>query len=975
MAHSVRPEHSAFEDYTRRLQGDDKQRARYALGALLSATLEGSGWRIDISGELIHRSQRYDMDGTIRDHWGLPRGYWRALPVDTALPPNIAATYPLDNLLIANTQTAALIQSGEEVARVDDLNDTKALAALLTRFYNCQHEAFAAFDRIADGIGDAVTTAGKAVNAAVKAAHTENPKFIGMYEVLLELCRGALNPTIRQDAVDEMLVQHVLALPLLEAALKLENFVKRNLVASEIEKVTVALVGVNFNRAETLKPLQPLYDAARSAAAHLDVFHDIETFVTTVYERFFRGFSVEMVDSRDETHTPQPVVNFMNALVLEVLENEFGITPGSDKFVMLDPAAGTGNFIADMLRRTHENTLDGLYTQRLYANEVMLLPYYLASLQIEHVYHTRRSSYVPFNGLSFVDTLTLTGSGDSGIPADENAERIEQQRDANITVIISDPPYDLRQLSANDTTRSRTYPSIDQKVRATYVNGDITGAAKSAPQDAYIKFLRWATDRLGDRDGVVCMLTDNRFTDQDAFDGVRKRLLQDFTRIYHVDLRGSSAQMIRGVEREIGITLAIRSGKHKERRLYYYHVPEEWHRVDILQWLGEMAPNPGVASVQEPLLKGIKWHPLLPDERYTWLARRSVASSRDTRIASGMDVIRIFKEWSGGVQATRDAIAYNFDRTTLAAYLNQYHGIVFDPKKIRQVEYRPFTRKYGYYDGSLVPQKGIFARVFPDEAAEKENRVIWVRIAPEAPVFALVVNRIAVNLPEQGTKCFPLYIYDEDGSNRRDNIADWVLTRFRDQYGDDGISKWQIFHYIYAMLHHPTYRMRCANITRHDLPRVPFVPDAKGFRSFAEAGERLAELHLDYEGARKFSLHWAHDGLTTVSFRVEKMQLNPDKRTVRVNDAFTLEGIPVEAFGYRIGNLSALEWLIEQYQITKDIETGLDSNPNHFKDERYVISLVERVVYISVETVRIMRELAATQLRSIDTILKDMGGG
>ncbi len=966
--------HAAFEEYTRRLNGDDEGQKRYALGALLEATTAAGGWKVDIGGELIHRSQRYDMDGTIRDQWGLPRGYWRALPQDTSLPVTIAGTYPLDNLLVANTEEMALIQEGKEVGRVEALSDKKAVAELLTRFFSCENAAFDGFAKVAGEIKPLVAGVGNAIDKAIKAAHSENPKFIGLYEVFLELCRGALNPNIRQDAVDEMLIQHVLALPLLQAGFKLEDFVKRNLIASEIDKVIVALSDSNFDREATLKPLQPLYDAAKEAATKLAVFHDSETFISTIYEHFFRGFSIDIVDTRDAVHTPQSIVNFMNALVLEVLETEFTRTPASDNFVLMDPAAGTGNFVANILRRTSEKDLATLYNERLFANEVTLLPYYLAALHIEHVYYARTGKATPFGGLGFVDTLTLTGQAAGGVPTDDNAERIEQQRDAEVTILVGDPPYDLRQLSENDTTRNRLYPEIDKQVRTTYVNGDITGAAKSAPEDAYIKFLRWATDRLGQRDGVVCLFTDNRFTDQDAFDGVRKRLLEDFTRVYHVDLRGSSTQALRGVEREIGITLAIRSAKHKNRRLYYYRVPEAWHRIDILQWLGEMAPNPGVATAEVSVLQSLKWHVLLPDDRHTWLMRRSVDSSKDTRVASGMDVIRIFKEWNNGLQVKRDAITYNFDRIRLAAYLNQYQNIVFDPKHIREVQYRPFTRKFGYYDDSFITNKGIAPRAFPTTETEKENRLIWTRIAPEAPVFALMVGRMPVSLPDPGTQCFPLYIYDEDGGNRRDNIADWVLTRFRDEYDDAKISKWQIFHYIYALLHHPTYRMRCANVTRHDLPRIPFVGDVKAFRKFAEAGEKLAELHLDYETTRKFTLNWQHDGYTTVSFRVDKMKLNPDKHTVRVNDAFTLEGIPEDTFGYRIGNLSALEWLINQYQTSQDTESGLDSNPNNFKGERYVIGLVERVVFISVQTVQIQRELAGTPLRHIDSLLKSLGG-
>jgi len=203
-------------------------------------------------------------------------------------------------------------------------------------------------------------------------------------------------------------------------------------------------------------------------------------------------------------------------------------------------------------------------------------------------------------------------------------------------------------------------------------------------------------------------------------------------------------------------------------------------------------------------------------------------------------------------------------------------------------------------------------------------------------------------------QCFPFYVYDEDGTNRRENITDWALGRFRERYDDPAVTKWDIFHYVYGVLHHPGYREKFADNLKRDLPRVPFMGD---FRAVSEAGRRLADLHVGYETVEPWPLRWVYAEDTPLSYWVEKMRLNKGKTELVVNESLTLADIPPEAFDYRLGNRSALEWVIDQHQVTTDKRSEITSDPNRPDDPESIVRLVERVVRVSVETLEIVKGL------------------
>jgi predicted helicase len=510
---------------------------------------------------------------------------------------------------------------------------------------------------------------------------------------------------------------------------------------------------------------------------------------------------------------------------------------------------------------------------------------------------------------------------------------------------------------------------------------------------------------LQGRDGVVCYITNNGFINGVAFDGFRRHLQTDFSQIYHFDLggnvrtnrRGQSVSNVFDIRVGVGITLAIRK-QGLPSGIFWHQIPSSLSKQEKLDYL-----------VKFETVQNLDWQQLYPDTRHSWLVPEN-ADEFSQFLPMGSKAAKrsknpqtIFATYSGGVKTNRDAIVYDFRRQTLIdrmqtfteaynAEVDRYkrHGkklkgrdlddfvsyseikwssdlktnlqreryADYNDAKIRPSIYRPFTRQFLFFDRLLNERVYQLPSIFPTAASEAENRVIWLKVGSAWPMFALMVNHIPDLLPQSGSQCFPFYTYDEDGGNRRENITDWALQQFQTHYGDAKITKWDIFHYVYALLHHPAYRERYADALKRDLPRLPYAPD---FWVFARAGAQLADLHLNYEEIDPYPLTYVWQDGAKLDYRVEKMRLRNKKREVEVNPALTLKGIPPQAYEYKLGNHSALEWVIDQYQVKTDKHSGIESDPNNPDDPDYIVELVGRVVAVSLQTVDIVAGLGEIQ--------------
>ncbi len=549
--------------------------------------------------------------------------------------------------------------------------------------------------------------------------------------------------------------------------------------------------------------------------------------------------------------------------------------------------------------------------------------------------------YLPFEGLCFVDTLDLAEGAQTLLPFmnEKNSQRVERQKGTPLTVIIGNPPYNVGQINENDNNKNRAYNVIDGRIRDTYVK-DSQATNKNALYDAYVRFFRWATDRLQGRDGIVCYVTNNNFMDSVAFDGMRKHFLSDFTTIYHVDLagnarKGSGSQNVFGIRVGVGITIAIRSQNHTDHRLLYHHVPEFATRKEKLDYLTLNVKADGRYNA----LNTLDWRTLTPDQRHSWHVVQNTTEfeallpigTKATKSSKDPDVQAIFKTFSGGVKTNRDEVAYSFDReelvTTVQRFIEAYNGEIFryqragKPKdvdnfvryeqikwsrdlkldlvrgnyaefaehKIRTSIYRPFCKRYLFFDRVLNEEVYVFPRIFPTPSSEQENRVFCTVTEAQIPFSAQMTNVLpCIHYGGRQIQAFPFYTYDEDGSNRRENITDWALKQFQTHYHDSTITKWDIFYYVYGVLHHPAYREKYADNLKRDLPRIPYLAD---FRSVSTIGSQLADLHLNYESIAPYDLQYVWKPDRPVSYRVEKLKLSKDRDAITVNDSLTLRGI------------------------------------------------------------------------------------
>ncbi len=985
---------------------------RSAFQSLLAAFAQTVGWTLVPEQKLTVGKHIIRPDGTLRDAINLRCGYWEAKDADDDLDveirKKITSGYPTTNSIFEDTRRAVLYQDGRREFEAD-LTQQRQLIDLLERFIHYKDPNIEGFERAVREFKETIPDLAHGLKDRIKAEHARNKAFVAAFGTFLELCHSSLDPHMSSETVDEMLVQHLLTERLFRTIFNNPDFANRNVIAREIEKVIQALTSREFNRYEFLKSLDRYYIAIEEAARTLPDWTEKQHFLNTVYESFFQGFSTKQADTHGIVYTPQEIVDFMCASVDVVLQREFSTSLSEPSVQILDPATGTGNFLVNLIQK-HINGSDLAYKYQndLFCNEIMLLPYYIASLNIEHAYYERTHEYTPFEGIAFADTLNIEGQRVQqeklAIFSERNTERVIRENNAPIMVVIGNPPYNVGQLNENDNNKNRKYSVVDERINKTYAK-DSKATLNTKLYDAYVKFFRWAVDRLRGRDGIICFVSNNSFVDQIAFDGMRKNLLKDFNQIYHLDLHGNvrknpklsgTTHNVFGIQVGVGITIAARISSSPARKLYYYRVPEFWRKTEKLAFLARSGN-----------IDGITWQELLPDEKYNWIteglqsdfANFLPMGTKEAKLARQAEVQTLFKTYSLGISTNRDSVVYNFNyqnlSTRIESFIENYNAEVarwfrnerpkdvdnfvhydkikwsrnlkrdlqnehyaqFTTEAIRKSLVRPYLNKWLYYADILIDERGTTNSIFPTAFAENENKTICISgVGSNKPFQCLVSNTIpCLDLLEK-TQCFPYYTYAEDGSSRRENITDWALAQFRAQYGD-AVTKWDIFHYVYAMLHHPMYRERYAENLKRDLPRIPLLPEREAFAICVRVGKALMELHLHYETVKPYRLTPIENREVPVDWRVKKMKLTPAKDAVIVNEWLTLANVPQECFQYRLGNRSALEWVLDQYQVSKDARSEIVSDPNCDDDPQYIAQLVQKVVRVSMETMALVREL------------------
>lgn len=882
-----------------------------------------------------------------------------------------------------------------------------------------------------------------------------NAKHRKAFEQLIHGLRHNINPGLSEQDVIEMLSQHIITHPVFEALFENYEFAQNNPVSKSMQRM-LDLLDDEAKTEEEHEKLQKFYDYVRTTVGKIDDAAGRQRIIVELYDKFFKTASPKTVERLGIVYTPVEVVDFIINSVGHILQKEFGRTLSDENVHILDPFTGTGTFITRLLQSglISREALQHKYENEIHANEIVLMAYYIASINIENVYHDlmgKDTDYHSFDGICLTDTFQLGEDLEQDNESREaleevfpqNSKRVKKQRNNPITVIIGNPPYSIGQKSANDNAQNQTYPILEKRIEDTYVTGSKASLNKSA-YDSYIKAFRWASDRINNNrgGGVIGFVTNGAWLDANGLDGMRKNLEKEFSSIYVFNLRGNqrtSGELSRkeggkifgsGSRTPITITILVKKPKeaNQKTQIFYRDIGDYLSREDKLQIIKTLF------SIGNPAMQ---WTTITPNEHGDWLNKRSEVFKLYTPLNPTKKFDHksksFFTTYAIGLASNRDSWVYNFSYdavkhnmsrmiTFYNAQQEAYHKtlainkelkvedfIDTNPQKISWTRslrndvqrakvhqykesairtgcYRPFQKQNLYFSTNFNEAIGLSPKLFP--TPKHKNLVICVSgIGASKDFSALITDRIPDIQLQFNGQCFPLYWYDDNASDvanlfstpekpldryvRRDGITDWILTTARKQYGYK-VTKEDIFYYVYGILHSPEYRTTFATDLKKSLPRLPLVKAADDFWAFSHAGRELAELHLNYETIepyRKCNIIYAP--LTTkgesVNYRVEKMHFakkdskTADKTVIHYSNAITVENIPLEAYEYVVNGKSAIEWIMERYQVKTDPASGITNDPNDWAkehgDEKYIFNLLLRIINVSVQTVEIVKAL------------------
>lgn len=851
------------------------------------------------------------------------------------------------------------------------------------------------------------------------------------FDAFLADLRKNINPAVTDAEAVEMLAQHIITKPVFEALFENYSFVRDNPISKAMEGMVALLEEQALEKDQEI--LEKFYESVRMRASGIDNAEGRQRVIVELYDKFFRTAFPLVVEKLGIVYTPVEVVDYIVHSVAAVLESEFGRSLSDENVHILDPFTGTGTFITRILQSGHirSEDLGRKYTRELHANEIVLLAYYIASINIENVYHDLKvdtETYESFPGICLTDTFQLYENGESLLTAmfPENSSRIDEQRKAPIRVILGNPPYSVGQKSANDNAQNQSYPKLEGKIEETYVKGT-KATNKNSLYDSYIKAFRWASDRLDPKNGgIVAFVSNAGWLDGNAMDGFRKCLEAEFSAIYVFNLRGNcrtSGELRRkeagnifglGSRTPIGITILVKKPDAKGKAVIHYR--------DIGDYLSREEKLAKLATLKSVSNPDMDWTILAPNAHGDWLNQRD--SQFETFIPLGDKDTKGAKTffvpvYSNGLKTNRDSWCYNSKKSnlecnmarTIAFYNKQVDAFTkakekqplleaedfidrdstqlswdaaqkwdivkgkkysFTQESMMTAIYRPFFKQYGYFNRDLNNRVYQLPKLFP--TPHHTNKVICVPgIGANKSFIPLIVDMIPdVQLQFNG-QVFPLYwyekatdlprsLFDDSAENqytRHDGVTDFILNLARTKYGPR-ITKEDIFYYVYGFLHSPDYRTRYSADLKKMLPRLPLVEKTADFWAFSKAGRALAELHLNYETVTPYPLE--EKGSAT-SLKVEKMRFpsKTDKSAIIYNTTLTLVGIPERAHEYVVNGKSALEWLIDRYQVTIHSESKIKNDPNDWCEEvgnpRYIVDLVKRIVTVSLETLKIIDEL------------------
>ncbi|MBX9597063.1 MAG: DEAD/DEAH box helicase family protein [Burkholderiales bacterium] len=885
------------------------------------------------------------------------------------------------------------------------------------------------------------------------------------YQTFIEFVqelKNNLNDSITEEEVIEMLAQHIITRPVFNALFSDYNFADNNSISRSMQKVIDLLDAHHIDN--EAKKLDKFYASVKRRADGIDNAEAKQKIIVELYDKFFRNAFPRMTERLGIVYTPVECVDFIIHSVNDILKQEFNQELGDRNTHIIDPFTGTGTFITRLMQsglltkeqleykyNLQDKTVNGekIKTTELHANEIVLLAYYIASINIEAVYHAIvGGKYQPFEGICLTDTFQLNEKSEDLITPQlaDNNHRRKTQKKLPIRVFIGNPPYSAGQSNANDNNQNLEYLKLDSSIESTYVKYSNAALSKSA-YDSYIRAIRWASDRI-DKYGVIGFITNNGWIYKSTTDGMRKCIVDEFSSTYIFDLKGAirgksgdvakkEGQNVFDIMTGVAITIFVKNPEAKEQgKIYYHDIGNYLNRQEKLEKIINFN------SIESITQQGL-WQEITPDKYNDWLNQRddgfydyiSLGDKKDKASAT------LFENYSQGILTSRDAWLYNASKVKLTqnisnmidfytSELERYKvsdfiknqptksieaekyvaGFVnndskkiawsgnlkddFAKKKVHQFKhclvkstYRAFSTQWLYYDTNLTARVYQMPKIIPERGVD--NLILGTSgIGARTRFSILCSNNIIDYQTLDNGQSFPLYLYEpkEESTNgfdfsddsdvvtapsgtqytRKEAITDAGLKHFTDFYSDASITKEDLFYYIYGLLHSEEYKTKYADNLTKALPRIPRVKTIADFRAFEQAGRKLADLHLNYENKELYPVTFTKDisQLQANDYRVIKMKFasKADKSKIIYNGKITLENIPLEAYDYVVNGKSAIEWVMERQGVSTHKDSGIINDANDWAIEtmnnpRYPLELLQRVITVSLETVKIVNNL------------------
>lgn len=807
-----------------------------------------------------------------------------------------------------------------------------------------------------------------------------------------------INESISEVQAAEMLSQHLITKPIFEALFSDYSFVNNNPVSLSMEKIVDTLEKSGFTKEQ--ENLQPLYESVKMRAYGVEKTEDKQKIIINLYEGFFKTAFEKTSRKMGIVYTPIEVVDFIVKSADNILIKHFDKSLISSEVHILDPFTGTGTFIVRLLNyfnsklTLNEVSIEDIekkYTHELHANEIILLSYYIAAINIESAFNEMRAEkdeYLPFEGIVLTDTFESTENNNT---LDEtyfgtNDKRLKVQLEKPITVILGNPPYSAKQKNEDDNQEKQSYTKLDASLTEKWVVSS-TATNKNNLYDSYIRALRWSADRMVDN-GVIGFITNNSFIDGNAMDGMRKNLLEEFSDVYIINLKGAirgktknqileEGENIFDIMTGVAIVFLVKNFKNQSKTRGDLHYIDIGNGLSKKEKLEKLSGWSSIKNIESDFLN------IVPNQKGDWINQRNSNFDSLIKVGDKKNENALFIDYTGGIKTGRDSWSWGYSKDNVIEVMNrsiEYYNDNIGDKKVYSLDtkaiswtqslkrkfeakeilrfseeriyvgmYRPFTKKFVYYDQPLVDRQYQMPKVFPN--SDSANKVISLANKTSGKPFSSLVTDVItdVNLFTGGSQNLPFMLID--------NLGEYSAVRINILEKLTGLTEQDVHYYIYGLFHSKDYEELYSDDLAKSFVRIP---NLKFKEEYIQVGKKLEFLHLNYETQESWPSVKVKFKSENPDFRVEKMKFlkSGEFDVIVFNDDITISNIPLEAYDYVVNGRSAISWVMDQYQIRYRKDSDTTDDPNCYcNDPKYILNLLLSVITVSMETQKIILEL------------------